>query len=237
MRDDLRQPLPRTNPVRQGDARRLDHLESGSVGGILTSPPYLSRHDYAKVLAPYEMVYRHWHRGHHGAQPEADQIAAHPRARTRELPTPAMPAAVAEACAALAERGERKLVAVVKTYFQDMFDVLAQCGRVLSLGAPCWMVIGGARLKGVYVPSDLVLADAAGSYGLEVRSVRVARNLIDAGRKLGRLTNVAPRESILELQRTGPPQKRAPRHGWQNRARGAYAGVKCRERECPRKIR
>ena len=63
------------------------------------------------------------------------------------------------------------------------------------------MIIGGARLKGVYIPSDLILAECASTFGFAVRSVRVARNLIDAGRKLGRLTNVGPREVLLVLRR------------------------------------
>ena len=32
--------------------------------------------------------------------------------------------------------GERKLAAVVKAYFQDMFDVLAECARVVRPGGP-----------------------------------------------------------------------------------------------------
>lgn len=201
MRDDMRHPLPLTNPVWQGDARKLDNIDDGSIGGILTSPPYLSRHDYTKVLSPYETVYQYWYSGRDPAKQKLDQIAAHPGALTREESTTAMPTAVDEVSAALLANGQRKLATVAKTYFQNMFEVLIQCRRVLLPKAPCWMVVGGARLKSVYVPSDLILADAAASCGFEVRSVCVARNLIDVGRRLGRLTNVTPRESILELRK------------------------------------
>jgi hypothetical protein len=201
MRDDLRKPLPVVNPVRQGDARRLEHVEAGAIGGILTSPPYLSRHDYTKVLRPYEVVYQHWYGGRSAAQRRTDQLPAHPDALARPSSAQAMPSAVEEACASLLAGGEKKLAAVVGAYFDDLFAVLAECRRVLRPGAPCWVVIGGARLRGVYVPSDSILADSAAAYGFTVRSVRVARNLINVGRKFGRLTSVAPRESVLVLRR------------------------------------
>ena len=201
MRTDLRRPLPLVNPIRQGDARKLDGLEAGSIAGIITSPPYLSRHDYTKVFGPYETVYGHWYAGRSVARRRSDQLAAHPAILTRPRQVRALPAAADEARAALAAIGERKLAAVVSAYFDDMSDVLAQCGRVLPAGAPCWLVVGGARLKGVYIPADLIIAELAAACGFAVESVRVARNLIEGGRKLGRLPNVAPRESILELRK------------------------------------
>ncbi len=199
---DLRAPLSPANVVRQGDARCLGDVDPDSIGGILTSPPYLSRHDYTKVLRPYEMVYEHWYASRGAAQRKADQLAACPGSFTCQKPVGALPAVVEEVCQSLVVGGEGKLAGVVGAYFQGMFDVLAQCARVVCSGGSCWMVIGGARLKGVYVPSDLILADYAATCGFEVQSVLVARNLIGSGRKLGRLTNVAPRESILVLRKS-----------------------------------
>ncbi len=86
MRDDMRKPLPLVNPVRPGDARKLEAIDAGSIGGILTSPPYLSRHDYTRVLRPYEEVYQHWYPGRSPAQQIADQIAAHPAVLRRAKP-------------------------------------------------------------------------------------------------------------------------------------------------------
>ena len=202
MRDDLRTPLPRANPVWHGDARRLTKLADASIGGILTSPPYLSRHDYTKVLHPYEVVYAHWHEAADTSERKAAQVAAHPRAHIRRGEIAPLPPAAEESCNALLQVGEKRLSAVVRTYFRDMDAVLGACARVLRTGAPCWMVLGGARFKGVYIPADLIVAALAGKHGLSVRWVRVARNLIDVGRKLGSLTNVTPRESILEMYKT-----------------------------------
>jgi hypothetical protein len=197
MSHDLVFPLPRLNPIRRGDARTLEGVESESVEGILTSPPYLSRHDYARITQPIEQVYRFWYGADEPADPRVTQIRAHPRARWRPPAVGDLPAGAIEASAWMAQIGEPKLAAVVAGYFEDMGAVLAAWTRVLKPGGVWWMVVGGARLKGVYVPSDLILAELAEAHGLQVNEIRAARDLIDARRKFGSIGRLAPRESIL----------------------------------------
>ncbi|MCP4245975.1 MAG: hypothetical protein GY778_02900 [bacterium] len=202
IRQDLRQPLAAPPRVDQGDARRLEGIADASIAGILTSPPYLSRHDYTQTTRPHEMVYRYWYSGRDLQQRRRDQVRAHPKAY-RQTRTRPMPPAVLESCQALADVGQIKQAGVVRSYFEDLFASLEQCRRVLADGAPCWLVIGGARLKNVYVPSDLIMADRAEACGFEVLDVRIARRLTPTGRKLGRLLDVAPRESVLILRAGG----------------------------------
>ncbi|MCP4591101.1 MAG: hypothetical protein GY842_10175 [bacterium] len=198
--EDLRVPLPRLNPVQQGDARRLKEIESASIGGVLTSPPYLSRYDYTRAQRPLEQVYAHWYADRSPNQRRSDQMAAHPGASSRRTAASPPHPSVVECVGALVAGGEEKLSVVVQAYFQDLAEVLTACRRVLRTSAPCWIVIGGARLKGVYVPADLILAEMAESHGFAVVDIHVARRLIPSGRKLGNLTNVAPRESIVVLR-------------------------------------
>ncbi|MFQ5491172.1 MAG: hypothetical protein ACE5GE_10655 [Phycisphaerae bacterium] len=200
MNDDLRQPLPIKPDVIPGDGRQLSDIPDASIRGILTSPPYLSRHDYTRVTRPAETVYRYWHLGRALHERRDDQIRAHPRAYARDWSGRPHPA-VAEACEALLAVDQPKLAGVVRSYFEDLNQALAQCHRVLAPGAPFWMVIGGARFKDIYVPSDTILADLAETIGLTVHSIRVARRLTPGGRKLGSLPNVAPRESILVMHK------------------------------------
>lgn len=201
MRQDVRRPLAPAPRVEQGDARRLEPIADGAIGGILTSPPYLSRLDYTRATRPHEMVYRYWHPGRELDRRRDDQIRAHPKAY-RQRWTHSMPPAVVESCDALIAAGQTKLAGVVRSYFEDIFNAMGQCHRVLADGAPCWVVVGGARLKGVYVPSDAILAEFTQGHGFEVVGFRVARRLIPSGRKLGGLSDVAPRESILVLRKT-----------------------------------
>ena len=204
MRQDVRRPLAPAPRLEQGDARRLEPITDGAIGGILASPPYLSRLDYTRATRAHEMVYRYWRAGRELDRRRHDQIRAHPKAY-RQKWTHIMPPAVVESCEALIATGQKKLAGVVRSYFEDIFNAVSQCRRVLADGAPCWIVVGGARLKGVYVPSDVILAEFAQGHGFEALAFRVARRLIRTGRRLGGLSDVAPRESILVLRKTADP--------------------------------
>lgn len=199
MREDLRQPLPGVGRVESCDARDLATFDDESVGGVLTSPPYLSRHDYQAVTRPYDEVYRHWYAQVGDSENNARQVAAHPKAKVvrnrSDFPSPE----IDETCEALKWHGQPRLATVVRHYFDDLFRVLREICRVLQQNAPCWVVIGGARMKDVCVPSDLILAEFAMDNGFLLHDIRVARDLIDVGRKLGRLKRVTPRESILVM--------------------------------------
>lgn len=210
IRDDLRKPIPRSNEVIAGDARDLSHLDDGSIGGVVTSPPYLSRHDYDRIAAPYHEVWSHWYgqstvtqdsEAHEDASPASSSgVAAHPRARVQPVAFNELPPAAAEACETLRAAGEGRLAKVTASYFVDMGRVLDELARVLRPGAPCWIVIGGARLKGVYIPADLIVADLAEARGLHVEEACSARDLIHARRKFGAIGHVGPREMVLALR-------------------------------------
>jgi len=195
MRDDLTNPLPRANPILPGDGRDLNFMADASIGGILTSPPYLSRHDYIEMTRPYEDLYARWYPSRSRTS-DSEQLPAHPRARPGPI-TDTMAPVVAEIAEALNMIQQPRLAKLVKSYFADLFAAVEEIRRVLASRAPCWIVIAGARLKDVHVPTDIILAEHALAVGFEVQQVRVARRVSPAGRRFGTLTNVAPRESVL----------------------------------------
>lgn len=195
MRTDLLRPMMMENPIYHGDATALAEVEDQSVAGILTSPPYLSRHDYGSILKPMETVYRHWY---DVAEDEAAQLPASPRAKARR-PGMSRCASVEESAARLEELGERRMAGVVREYFAHIERVIREFRRVLAPGAPCWMVVGGARWKDIYIPADFMVAEIAESVGFNVFQIRVARDLIDGRRKFGNVGHLAPRESLIEM--------------------------------------
>jgi len=194
--DDLLHPLPQVNRIEVGDARRITPIDDGAIGGILTSPPYLSRHDYAQITSPYETVYGYWY----GLKERVEQIRASPHGSGEDHPSGTV-AAAEETAEWLSKIGQAKLAGVVRGYIEDMNLVLDECRRVLAPGGSCWMVVGGARIKDVYVPSDLMVAEIAEGSGFHVEAVRAARDLVGAPRKFGSLGHVAPRESLLIMRR------------------------------------
>jgi hypothetical protein len=257
MADDLRHPLALIGDVGVGDARDLSAIDDESIGGIITSPPYLSRHDYDRITLPAESVYRFWYddleaagdaprqlRAHaprlapHGGSVDSDPDIFEPgeaaplvdddgdahepygderpvsvgapgrrwrnrRERQSDADGRAtVDAAVAEIGQALAAAGQARLGRLAADYFDDLRNVLQESHRVLRDGAPMWLVIGGARLRDVYVPSDLLAAEIAAESGFDVLSARVARDLVGARRKFGRAGHIAPRETLLVLRKS-----------------------------------
>jgi SAM-dependent methyltransferase len=198
IREDVAVPLAAPGLIVQGDARNLDMLADRCVAGITTSPPYLSRYDYRETASPYELVYRHWYAG-------SLSRTAHLQASARTTgglrsPHGRHPAAD-EVCEALNLGGHGPLACTVHEYLADMAAVLRSCGRVLADGGPCWMIVGGARLRDVYVPADLLVAELAEACGLQVEALRVARDLIPTRRKFGRVGHVSPRENLLCIRK------------------------------------
>ncbi len=189
MSQDLETTCPGPLSMIVGDARRLP-LPDNSVGGILTSPPYLARYDYARINETISRL--------HGHSPAALIRAHRDGPGGRQLPGHP---AVEEAVQQLQDQAHRKQAGVVRGYFEDLARFIAELARVMAPGAPAWIVIGGAFLKKVYIPADLILAEQAQTVGLSVEEVLVARRLSTMGRSLGSMGPVDSREAILILRK------------------------------------
>lgn len=200
MREDLRCPLAAVNESRHGDARTLEGIDDESIGGIVTSPPYLSRYDYARTNDSIEMVYEHWF-GKFPNNIRDFQVRALPRGGGQTSESNVLHAAAAEAREILQASGQRNPARAISDYFEDMRMVLASAYRVLEHGAAAWFVVGGVRLKDVYVPTDLIFAEMAQEAGFAVEAIRVARELNPIRRKFGNIGHIAPRESLIALRK------------------------------------
>lgn len=190
---DRAKPLPRLGGAIVGDARRLP-FGGAAFGGIVTSPPYLSRYDYVGQAAPLSKIFDPDRAARRGAQ-----VRAAVGRRTRDSGEP-LPAAAEEAARELDAKGARGNGTLVRGYFADLDAFLAEARRVLRKGAPLWLVLGGADLNEEYVPADLIAAELARRRGFELEGISVARRLRPAQRFLGGLRGVSPRESVLRLR-------------------------------------
>ena len=199
MWEDLKkESLPGSAMFIHGDARALPMADE-SVEAIVTSPPYISRYDYTRLNAPLDrLLNRKGKRKSRQHQVRASRAHA---VRTKTTRHPA----VRECMKRLEEQGHRKESSLLAGYFEDMSQALSECARVMKPGAVLWMVVAGVDLKRVYTPSDLILAELGEQNGLRCRRVLEVRRMRNQGRKLGALSNVAPRESVLEFRRKKTP--------------------------------
>ena len=200
IREDLGHPLALGNSVVVGDARNLDDVDDGTVSGVLTSPPYLSRYDYAQINNPIERVHRFWYPDGEAGPPLRKPLQS-AASRATGSGSSSSDEAVSEAADGLEAVNQENAAAVLRDYFDDMSDTLYACRRVMRAGSVGWWVVGGARVKDVYVPADLMMAEMARDRGFEVTAIRVARELSVSRRKFGRIGYLAPRESVVVLRR------------------------------------
>lgn len=198
IREDLQYPLPLLGDSRHGDARELAEIDDESISGLITSPPYLSRYDYLQTNDPIESVHGHWYSS---SPVDSLQLRASPSRRAgMDAGGPLHPAAAEARNALLALNHEPQAQAVLN-YFSDMQSVLSSAHRVLSMNAPAWLIVGGVRLKDIYVPTDLIIADLARQAGYAVEALRVARELNPIRRKFGSAGHLAPRETLISLRK------------------------------------
>ncbi|MSR74836.1 MAG: hypothetical protein EXS14_05120 [Planctomycetes bacterium] len=195
MRVDCASPLPPVALVLCADARALP-LKPASMGGVLTSPPYLSRYDYARVNEPMERLLG-WRTK--GALRRTQVRAA------RNLPTgnakAPLPEVVAEIEREAATQGGPDRVRTVRGYFSDLARVIDGLADTLQDNAPCWINMAGTDHQRVYIPSDLIVAAIAAERGFRIEGIDIARELRPSGRHLGAMEHVAPRECVIRLRR------------------------------------
>lgn len=177
----------------QGDARNMP-LADNCINGIITSPPYLSKYDYSRVNAGIEELY-----SENKNKAKDVQVRAHHKAHKRKWQNPAHPAGE-EACKKLVKDGKPKLAGIVRSYLDDMQQVVSECARILKDGGCLTMAVAGALFNGVYIPSDLIIAEFCGSCGLEVEEILMVRTF-GAPKKLGTLDHISPREVILSARK------------------------------------
>jgi hypothetical protein len=206
MQADQATKLPGHAQALRGDARALPFRDE-SIGGVLTSPPYLSRFDYEKTNALLEKAYR-FSQGRAGSASAADQQVRSFRQGSDTPPRLNLPGielhpAAIEASEELVIANHAREAGVVCGYFEDMGLAVREMARVLAPGAPLWLVIGGAFVHEVYVPSDLILCERLEAEGFTVERLDLARDLAhSSGRRLGTLTGIVPREVILRARRS-----------------------------------
>ncbi len=195
MREDSGTTLSGRALVLAADARALP-LAEGSIAGVLTSPPYLSRYDYTRIN---ERIQRLHEDGGKGRQRRSQLRASRNIAASRG--GTALHPVIDEISREAFERSGPARARQLASYFTDLARVLDELARVMKPKAPCWFNIAGTDHQRVYVPSDLVAAALAEERGFRVEKIIVARALRESGRSLGALTHVAPRESVLFLRR------------------------------------
>lgn len=146
--------------IRLEDARKTS-LQPGSVGAIITSPPYVTSYEYADIhqLTAYWYEYitdlQGFRKSFIGTFYSLNQNTTVDSALGQQIVNQ------------LLEKDKRKAKEVAN-YFKDMYDVAAEMHRVLRVGGHACLVIGNTTFVEVKVKSAEVFKEILESLGFNL---------------------------------------------------------------------
>lgn len=151
------------------DARQLKNIESGSIGGIITSPPYLNKIEYASA---YKL--------------ELALFFEEPKTQLRSFVGKDVEA-----------QGESDLP-IVDAYLSDMEKSLKQMHRVLKEGGKAVINVAGGCFPDRVVKSDELLIELGIEQGFELEENLIARTIDCYQRNSGFVGKVNERVFVLK---------------------------------------
>ena len=165
----------------QGDSRRYDSVEQGSVDLVVTSPPYANNYDYADATR-LEMSFMGdisgWRELHSAARKNLVRACSQHVSiekpdlyQTLEAFTDiSFRAEIFDVCERLSKErlrhgGKKDYHLMIAAYFSDMRKVWAALRRYCKKGAYVCLVIGDSAPYGIHVPVERWLGELALSEG------------------------------------------------------------------------
>jgi len=181
-----------------GDARQLC-FPMESFDAVITSPPYLNRHDYTRVYILELAV------GFLKSESEIKEL----RYKTLRSHVEAKKGFTCDDYKELVElkviikKLEKKtlpnkqVIPMIEGYFEDMYLVLKEVVRIIKRGSFVAFTIGDVRYGGVLVPVSDILVEISDSLGLSHQETMVARFRGNSPQQMGKFGRVPTKESII----------------------------------------
>jgi DNA modification methylase len=166
----------------------LPALPAASYEAVITSPPYCNRYDYTRTYALELALLGVGERELIELRQQMLSCTVENRAKDLLAINPRWEAAVnavdkqvalqailkyLEEQKAQGRLNNQGIPRMVRGYFYEMACVIAECARVLKLGALLLMVNDNVRYAGASISVDLVLSDIAEQLGFAVESILV----------------------------------------------------------------
>ncbi len=188
--------------VLRGDARVLP-LKDKSVDGVITSPPYLNRHDYTRIYA-IELLFSFLQDNEALKHLRYRMLRSNVEARRSvDIEGYFPPSRLTKLLNELKEKDlpNRKVIDMVEGYFEDMFGVLREINRVARIGSKSAFVVGNCKYGGVMFPVDELLLEIGEQAGLKPLNIVVTRYRGNAPQQMREFGKEVSRESIVIWER------------------------------------
>lgn len=205
----------------QGDARNTtEYVEDSSADLIFTSPPYLNNYDYADRTR-LEMYFFGWANDWGGISQKvrtklimsATTQINRGQYRAGDLLLPEIKKVNPKIARQLQMKidqlssmrdtkgGKKSYDILVGGYFNDMFQVLVDCFRILKKGRTFALILGDSAPYGVHIPTETFLGEMGLSIGFRDYDVEMLRRRGEKWKGNPQRHKIPLRESILYLDK------------------------------------
>lgn len=182
-----------------GDARQIC-FPTESFDAVITSPPYLNRHDYTRVYI-LELAIGFLKSDDEIKKLRYKTLRSHVEARRNftEAKDYREPIVLKSIIKKLRRKNlpNKEVIPMIEGYFEDMYLVLKEVARLIKRGSFVAFVIGDVRYGGVLVPVGEILVEIGSSLGLVHQETLVARFRGNSPQQMGRFGRIAAKESIV----------------------------------------
>ena len=183
----------------------FNRIKDRKVGLCVFSPPYANCFDYCEVyklelwLGGFVKKYDDFQRYRTLA------LRSHVNSKfDHTIKNPSVDVDIVSEIVSTFNIWNKNIPDMLRGYFDDMKGLLHNLYKVIIPGAKCYIVVANSGYKGILVPTDLLLADAANDLGYKVNSIYRARTIRSSSQQMKILNSDYDdlmRETVLELQK------------------------------------
>ena len=185
-----------------GDARRLC-FSKGSFDAVITSPPYLNRHDYTRVYI-LELAVGFCMSNEEIKNLRYKALRSHVEAKkTISAKSYIQPGIVTEIINDLHGKTlpNEQVIPMIQGYFEDVYLALKEMIRVIKRQGFAAFVIGDVRYGGILIPVVEIVTEMGQSLGLVHLETLTARVRGNSPQQMGMYGKVPAKESIIIWQK------------------------------------
>lgn len=183
--------------ARVGDARKL--RTKRIYNAIITSPPYLNRHDYTRIYS-LELILNFVKDNEQLKKLRYETLRSHVEARKKYDSNGYMqPTKLTRIIKMIEKNGTNngQVTAMISGYFEDMYLCLIEMKRVLETKGKIALVVSNVRFSGVNIPVDEILGNIGEDIGLKLKEIRVVRLRGNSSQQMRDYKKSFSRESII----------------------------------------
>lgn len=203
----------------EGDSRDMSKVKDKSVDLVVTSPPYLNNFDYAdrtrlemyffgdaiswgdittKVRSKLVIAATTQVNGSMFAEdllrPELKDVSPKVYAKLKKTVSDL-------ALEKKVKKGKKNYDWMVAGYFNDIFEVLEECSRVMKTGGQMHWVLGDSAPYGFHIPTEKYIAEIALSLGFTSYTEEILRARGDKWKNNPQRHGVSLQESIITISK------------------------------------